>query len=155
MSSRRFLARIPYAQHFSTGEVKNHTLKFHKISQIDGSGKCDIYKTNKSIDSVRGVIYQVSIEDKKNLDVIEGLGLGYEEKAVTVVLDNGGKVEALAYYAITVNPLLKPFNWYKEHVLRGAIENNLPGYYIDEIARVESVEDHDKVRYKREMALYL
>ena len=155
MSSPRLLARIPRAENIGTGAVSGHVLKFHKISQIDGSGKCDIYKTNKPGDRVRGVLYKVSPDDKKNLDQIEGLGIGYKEKIVAVLLDNGEERRAFVYYAITIDPLVLPLDWYIEHVLQGALENNLPDYYIAAIKKVRAVADIDKERYRREMALYL
>lgn len=150
----RFLARIPRAERLGIGVVKEHVLKFHKISQIDGSGKCDIYKTDKSTNSVFGVIYRVSSEDKKILDRIEGLGTGYNDKVVEVISANGEVTEAFVYYAITIDPLLRPFQWYKEHVLRGAVENSLPEWYIEEIKKVVSIVDPDKERHTREMSLH-
>jgi gamma-glutamylcyclotransferase len=154
MSSRRFLTRIPHAEHVGIGIVKDHALRFHKISQTDGSGKCDIYKTDDSSHSICGVIYRVSSEDKKILDKIEGLGVGYNEKVVEVVLPNGEKKEAFVYYAITIDPAVQPLHWYKEHVLRGALENNLPEWYIEKIKKVVSVADADEERHNREMSLY-
>jgi len=154
MSSRRILARIPGAERIDIGYVKKHALRFHKISQMDGSGKCDIYKTDESSDSVRGVIYRISAEDKKRLDIIEGLGVGYDEKMIEVFLANGEAKEALVYYATTIDPAVQPLHWYKEHVLRGAEENNLPRWYIEEINKVVSIADADRNRHEREMSLY-
>ncbi len=154
MSSTRFLSRVPRAERLSIGAVKNHALRFHKISQIDGSGKCDIYQTGESSNSVIGVLYEVSFEDKKKLDKIEGLGIGYDEKVVEVMLTTGEVEEAFVYYAIQIDPLVQPLHWYKEHVLRGAVENNLPGWYIEEIKKVVSVADTDLERHDKEMSLY-
>jgi len=154
MSSPRFLARIPCGECLGTGIVKYHTLKFHKISQVDGSGKCDIYENSCSSSSVCGVIYRVSSQDKEEIDIIEGLGVGYNQKVVEVILSNGHAAEAFVYYAMTIDPLAKPLHWYKEHVLRGALENNLPGWYIEEIKKVVSVADADSARHKKEMSLY-
>jgi gamma-glutamylcyclotransferase (GGCT)/AIG2-like uncharacterized protein YtfP len=154
MSSRRFLARIPCAERVGTGIVKNHILRFHKISQIDGSGKCDMYKTDDSSNSVSGVIYRVSVEDKKRLDTIEGLGTGYHREVVEVLLTTGETEQAFVYLAITIDPKLQPFQWYKEHVLQGALENQLPLGYIEEIRRVVSIADTDIERHQREMSIY-
>jgi hypothetical protein len=71
-----------------------------------------------------------------------------------VTLQSGEKKEAALYYTTTIVPSLKPFRWYKEHVLRGAMENNLPADYIAELEKVQSVADADLDRHKHEMSLY-
>ena len=50
---------------------------------------------------------------------------------------------------------LNPYNWYKEHVLRGARENNLPHDYISIIEKIESLPDPDMDRHEQELAIYI
>ena len=61
---------------------------------------------------------------------------------------------AFTYCATLVDPDLKPFDWYREHVLRGACEHGLPAAYVAAIAAVESIEDPNLQRQCRERAIY-
>jgi len=154
MSSRRLLERAPSATFLSIATLKEHRLRFHKKSR-DGSGKCDAEHTANPDDYVIGVVFIMSASDKKELDRKECLGFGYEEKTVTVVLENGTQIEASAYYAVETDATLNPWSWYKKHVLRGARENNLPHDYISIIEKIESSPDPDMDRHEQELAIYI
>jgi hypothetical protein len=47
-----------------------------------------------------------------------------------------------------------PLDWYREHVLRGARENNLPGAYIRSIEAIEAMADDDAIRREKELSIY-
>lgn len=151
MSFRRLNARISNIAKLGVATLTHHELRFHKVSDKDGSGKCDIFETNNPEHQVIGVIYKIDPQEKGTLDIYEGIG--YEIKQVTVEM-NGVVLSAFAYYATQINQELKPLHWYKEHVLRGARENELPGHYISKIEMVESIEDPDKTRHMRELEIY-
>ncbi|MFC1827578.1 gamma-glutamylcyclotransferase family protein [Thermodesulfobacteriota bacterium] len=174
MSSRRLLERAPSATFLSIGTLKEHKLRFHKKSK-DGSGKCDAVHTANRDDCVMGVVFAMSASDKKELDQKECLGFGYEEKTVTVLLENGDRIEASTYCtpkvstltrhklrlrggikknAVETDAALNPYSWYKEHVLRGARENNLPHDYISIIEKIKSLPDPDMDRHEQELAIY-
>jgi gamma-glutamylcyclotransferase (GGCT)/AIG2-like uncharacterized protein YtfP len=121
---------------------------------VDGSGKCDAYETHDPSHSVIGVVFEIDEHDKANLDRIEGFGSGYEQKKVALTASTGETIVALTYYATTIDPELRPYIWYKHHVLTGAIENGLPEEYIEKIRAIESIEDPKPERHKREMGLY-
>ena len=63
-------------------------------------------------------------------------------------------VEAFSYYATHIDVGLKPLCWYKEHVLRGAMENNLPEDYIRMIEAIEHIDDVDTERRESELSIY-
>ena len=154
MSSRRLLERAPSATFLSIATLKEHRLRFHKKSR-DGSGKCDAEYTANPDDCVMGVVFMMSASDKKELDRKECLGFGYEEKTVTVMLENGNRIETSTYFAIETDATLNPWSWYKKHVLRGARENNLPHDYISIIEKIESSPDPDIDRHEQELAIYI
>ena len=80
MPLARFNIRIPSARPVYTGMLSGHELRFHKISK-DGSGKCDAFHTGEETDSIWGVIYRITPEDKKILDKYEpGYELRYEPR---------------------------------------------------------------------------
>lgn len=153
MSFRRLNARISNITRLGVATLYEHDLRFHKVSNKDGSGKCDIFETSDPLHRVIGVVYKIDPLEKPVLDKFEGIGFGYEEKQVSVEM-NGDLISAYAYYATKIDQGLRPLHWYKEHVLRGARENGLPDHYIRKIEMIASIDDHDKERSSRELEIY-
>ena len=144
--------RVPSAEKYAIAAFKGHVLKFHKISR-DGSGKCDAFETKSPEDIVYGVLFEISENEKQDLDRKEGLGAGYEEKYVYVnLLDEERGIRAFTYYATKIDDSLKPYNWYKKTVVSGARENNLSKDYIKLLEREESIDDSDKSRVDKNKA---
>ncbi len=138
MSLPRIQDRIPGAEKIGVAVLTGHQLRFHKTGQ-DGSAKCDAFFTGKPDDSVWGVVFRITEEEKVVLDGYEGLGYGYEIKSVSVNFrDDTGTADAFLYYATHIDPALKPYHWYKAFVLAGAIENQFPESAIQAIQAVES-----------------
>ena len=154
MSSKRIKNRINSANIISSGTLENHKLMFHKISD-DGSGKCDAFFTDNPTDNIYGVIYSINEKDLDKLDIFEARGHGYEKKPVVIKRFNGNEVKAFTYYATDIDEGLKPYTWYKYHVLHGAVENNLPPDYISFIDSFNSVTDPDKENAADELSIYL
>lgn len=152
MSLARLQDRVPSAQFVAIATLPAHRLRFHKVSR-DGSGKCDAEETGNPEDSVIGVVYEILDDEKTALDRKEGLGSGYDEKEVEVTTDQG-RLTALIYFATNTDSQLKPYRWYKEHVLIGARKNGLPSEYIAQIEAMEAIEDPDTERHDRELAIY-
>jgi hypothetical protein len=154
MSERRLRQRVPSAEKISVATLPGHQLVFHKKSEKDRSGKCDAYPTLGSNDVVIGVLFKLDPLEKLSLDSAEGLGVGYEARTIGVVLDEGSIYEAFAYFAICIDPSLRPYHWYKEHVLRGAVENRFPERYIRSIQGVDSIDDPISDRAIQELSIY-
>lgn len=153
MSFRRLSQRITSARFVDTASLTKHQLKFHKAGS-DSSAKCDAHFTDDEMHIVHGVVFDISKSDKIILDRYEGLGAGYDEKMVIVNLSSDNLIEVSTYYATNIDLMLKPFHWYKEHVLVGARENDFPNDYISKIAMTESIEDHDQARHDAELEIY-
>ena len=153
MSSLRLKARLPSARVEVTATLHGHALRFHKAGS-DGSAKCDAFQTDHEADSLMGVVFSIDTAEKPTLDEIEGVGHGYEEKTVQVVTASAQVIEAFTYYATNIDRSLKPFHWYRHHVLTGASEHNLPQPYLAQISAIESVADPVPARQQREMAIY-
>jgi hypothetical protein len=153
MSSKRLLSRVPSAKFVTTAVLPGHKLHFHKRSQ-DGSAKCDAFETQDNEHAVHGVVYDIAESHKARLDHIEGLGVGYEEKTVDLIASSGELLTAYTYYAIFLDRALKPYHWYKNHVISGALEYDLPGTYIDKLRVIESIQDPNPQRHTIEMAIY-
>ena len=155
MSSKRLEDRVnSQVKKLSNGRLHKFSLKFHKRSRKDKSGKCNALFTDNQDDCVIGVIFQIDKEKEKTLDSIEGLGFGYEKKTVEVIDDYGNKVSSIIYYATDIVDTLKPYDWYKYHVLHGAVENGLPYDYISKIEQVDSIIDPNKERVEKQLSIY-
>lgn len=154
MSLPRLRERVPSAERVGVFTLVEHVLKFHKISNKDGSGKCDAQKTGNADDLVVGALFEISDNEKVLLDKAEGLGYGYQDKIVQVSDDQGEIIEAVTYYATNTDPSLKPYSWYLSHVVYGAKETGVPASYLSTIESTASIEDLDKNRDSRERAIY-
>lgn len=154
MSTKRLVYRVPSARKIDTGILEKHQLAFHKVSNVDGTAKCDATETGNPQHCIYGVLYHLEREEKPILDRIEGLGKGYNIKEVQIQTVNGPVITAFTYYATNTNPALIPLDWYKEHVLRGAVENGLPSPYIQAIEAVDVREDDNMERRTKELSIY-
>ena len=154
LSSLRLLQRIPEASIGSVAVLSHHRLCWRKNDKGQ-SGKCDIEHTGVHEDIVYGVIYQMTLDEQAVLDGYETEGFGYERKEVLVQTLDGEHIEVFTYYALDIDHLQKPFHWYKEHVLRGAVEHDFPDHYIEDIRNTPSIDDHDDERHHRELSIYL
>jgi gamma-glutamylcyclotransferase (GGCT)/AIG2-like uncharacterized protein YtfP len=153
MSTLRLAARLSMAERVAVATLAGHRLAFHKVG-MDGSAKCDAYCTDAPADTVIGVVFRIDAREKPVLDSIEGLGSGYAQKEVRLMLRQGGMLDAFTYYATRIDEVLKPFAWYKRHVLHGAHEHGLPADYIRGIEAAECVADPDAERQVLEMSIY-
>ena len=139
MSAERLRGRTPSARPLGRARLAGHVLRWHKLGR-DGTGKCDAAHTGKRSDAVWGVLFEIDCAEKAALDRVEGLGIGYDEAEVRVALD-GACCSARTYRAKPerADAKLRPKQWYKDHVLRGAREHGLPAWYIHDIERVAAV----------------
>jgi gamma-glutamylcyclotransferase (GGCT)/AIG2-like uncharacterized protein YtfP len=154
MATARLRERMPSAKPLGVATLSGHALRFHKRSK-DGSGKCNAFATDDDENAVIGVLFSFDPAERRNLDAAEGAGKGYDASMVTVVNNKGRRRKVLTYIASNeaIDESLKPYGWYKDHVLAGGREHGLPRNYIDEhIASIETVEDPDATRAARERA---
>jgi hypothetical protein len=149
MFTKRLQERVPSCEFFAVASLEEYKLKFHKKS-IYGSGKCDAYKTGGKNDKIFGVVFYISPKDKPNLGRSEGLGYGYNEKKIAVQYAKGA-IETFMYVADekAIDDSLKPYTWYKDFVVAGAKEHNLPNWYIKAIEAIPAINDSDKSREQR------
>jgi hypothetical protein len=151
MLTARLRARMPSCKPIGTATLPGHALKFHKRSK-DGSGKCNALATD-DLNSVVGVLFSFDPANRENLDRAEGVGNGYNHAMVTVINEEGHRRKVLTYIADDehIDDSLKPYTWYKELVLAGAGEHNLPIAYVTAcITPVEAVDDSNTARAAKE-----
>ena len=147
LCSARLRERAPSAAIVAVATLRAHVLRFHKIGFRDGSGKCDAFATGIAADVVWGAVYEIEPADKSRLDRAEGLGLGYVERVVEVDAPVG-PISATTYVASpdAIRSDLHPFSWYKDSVVAGAIEHELPLEYVGAIRAARVVQDPNEDR---------
>ncbi|MFT3840783.1 MAG: gamma-glutamylcyclotransferase family protein [Myxococcaceae bacterium] len=128
MSAARIRERCPSAASRGAGQLRGHSLRFHKRSR-DGTGKANAFATNNADDAVFGVLFELSTEDLRQLDSFEGRD--YQRLEREVERPDGARGAAWVYVAKSeaIDEQLKPSPAYLGHVLRGAREHDLPGEY--------------------------
>jgi AIG2-like family len=82
---------------------------------------------------VIGCVYEIPTNEKPALDRAEGLGAGYHEEIVHGLSPKGEKVVVCTYIADAsfIDDSLQPYSWYKNFVLAGAEEHQLPPEYVE------------------------
>ena len=150
LHSQRLLERTPSAQPVTVARLSGYQLRFHKRSNLDGSGKCDAWRTDRAKDFVLGFVWDLPPEEKTILDRIEDVGFGYRVEGVEVEASQG-PLNAFTYCAEAshIEPGLRPFHWYKNYVVQGAREHGLDPAYIEQIEQVVADRDPDRERAKR------
>ena len=137
MSTERLRGRTPSARPVGIGRLPHHRRCWHKRGR-DGSGKCDVvFAGVDSDEAVWGVLFEIDEAEKAALHRAEGLGVGYLEKTVAVLTEAEVR-RAMTYQAKPgqTDAALRPFAWYKAHVVRGAREHGLPADCVRELEAV-------------------
>lgn len=152
MSAPRLSKRIKPIRHIANGYLDGYQLTFDKLSK-DESGKCDCKRSKEPGHRVWGVLFAIDAGSLPALDKYEDAGRTYERQEVQVMTDQGF-VAAYTYFATKTELGLRPYHWYKYHVLYGAREAKLPPEYIAEIEEVEEIQDINAARAEENLALY-
>jgi gamma-glutamylcyclotransferase len=108
---------------------------------------------NDPTDRVYGVVFDIALDELVALDKAEGVGSGYTRGEVEVK-SPGGILSAVSYFADRTDPGLAPYHWYKEYVVRGAIEHKLPAAYIRRLQLTDSKADPNEKRRCTNEALF-
>jgi cation transport regulator ChaC len=154
MLTERLRVRMSSCVPIGTATLPGHVLRFHKRSK-DGSGKCNALATEDG-DVVVGVLFSFDLAERERLDKAEGVGNGYNHAMVTVINAEGRRRKVLTYLADSdhIDDRLQPYTWYKELVLAGAGEHDLPASYVAaRIAPVEAISDPNAARDAKERSV--
>lgn len=124
MSEERLKERRIRFEMYDIGFIENMKFLMNKKS-FDGSAKANIVKNNDEI--VWGVLYRIASGFKLYLDSIEG---NYHSQIVVVKISKSTSVKALTYMSNYITEDKRAYDDYKEIVIKGALEHNLPEYYV-------------------------
>ena len=141
----RLRGRTPSAELTGTAIVDGWSLKFHKRGK-DGSGKCNIVAAPGS---VFFALYEIDERDKSELDAIEGIGFGYEERYIQI--PGFGEHYFYAASESHIDNDLQPYTWYRALVLTGLEYHEAPAHHRQQVRAVAARQDHATSRHRQHM----
>lgn len=144
----RLRRRVPSATLRGVGFVSGLELRFHKAGRLDGSGKCNILPGENG---VYVAVFDIDESERGILDSCEGLGAGYNHQLIDV--DRFGSCSTYIGDTSAIDNSLRPFDWYREYVVRGAKLHGFPTEYLTALENVLADVDKDRNRSEREWNL--
>ena len=132
MSTRWLQNRVASAKPIGRAKLPNKRLVCNKKS-IDGSGKANLADSPRDI--VWGVLYEIDEVELKKLDKIER---GYTRKTLEVITDEDSIVKAHVYISSKLTDDARPYDCYKELLIKGAREHHLPASYMKYLEQINS-----------------
>jgi hypothetical protein len=152
MLPARLLDRCPSARSVGVGIARDLALEFSKASK-DGSGKATLVAAEGT--RVPGVIFEIDLAERSELDRHEGLGSGYRRDDALLIDDaaRGGIARTSSYLGTSLDAQLKPFDWYLAIVIAGANHHGLDAGHIAALRATEFVEDANIDRKTRVAAI--
>ncbi|XVJ65006.1 MAG: gamma-glutamylcyclotransferase [Lacibacter sp.] len=147
MNLNRLIKRVPSAVKICNASLTGYNLVCNKVSK-DGSAKANIISNNSPAQMVWGVLFTIDDKEKPLLDKAEGLGNGYNANMMTFFDETHKSYTAQIYIADnnSISNTLLPYDWYKEFIVSGAIQNKLPAQYILQLQSIICIRDHDEER---------
>jgi len=154
MNINRLTQRVPSATKFTNVFLPGYKLVCNKVSK-DGSAKANIVKSGITTDIVWGLLFKVQKKEKPLLDKAEGLDNGYKEDSLTFYAENNSQHVAQVYIADSnsINNSLVAYDWYKEFIITGAIQNQLPADYISQLQSIPCIPDPDEKRSEKNYSI--
>ncbi|WP_352581854.1 gamma-glutamylcyclotransferase family protein [Mesorhizobium sp. M0088] len=123
MLTARLKARCKSTVPVCVAFAEGHRLTFSKPS-FDGSGKGHLVPARKRIRQP-GVLFEIAVHERGDLDEAEGLGNGYYRNDGFPVRRRDTKeiVDSTVYLAEKPDITLIPYNWYLALIVAGAREH--------------------------------
>jgi hypothetical protein len=143
----RLKGRVSSVLFRGAASLSGYAFKWHKRSK-DGSGKCSIVPSEGGW-PVHGALFAVPNSELNRLEAAEGPG--YQKIAVQV--DTGdGCLSAETFVATPdwIDDSLRPYTWYRDIVIAGAVQAELPAEYVAFLRQVEAHDDPDRERDAKE-----
>ena len=142
----RLIERVPSARLIGTTRLDRYQVVFNKQSS-DGSSKCNVMYTSDDKHAAYAAVYEMKAREKLVLDAIEGLGKGYDEHKLQVLV-NGDTLTVFTYISAGVHLIigLAPYDWYHALVIAGATHHKFPTRYVNALRAVPTQPDMDLER---------
>ena len=142
----RLIERVPSARLIGTTRLDRYQVVFNKQSS-DGSSKCNVMYTSDDKHAAYAAVYEMKAREKLVLDAIEGLGEGYDEHELQVLV-NGDTLTVFTYISAGAHLVigLTPYDLYHALVIAGATYHKFPTRYVNALRAVPTQPDMDLER---------
>ena len=132
MASRYLRQYCPSAKPVMRADLPNFRVEFRRFSTDMQGGISSIMEAPGEM--VRGVIYEVPVQEVKALDILEDLPKGLYRRDTFLVLGEDGQWHQADLYRV-VNPTgpYDPAPQYIDMMIEGAREHDLDPTYIDHL----------------------
>jgi len=124
--------RAPSAKPLCRAKLPNKRLVCNKKSR-DCSGKANLIDNTE--DTVWGVLYEI---DSAELDKLDKAERCYTRKRLDVITDQDSSVKAYVYVSSELTEDARPYDWYKELMVKGAREHGLPASWVEYLEQLPS-----------------
>jgi gamma-glutamylcyclotransferase (GGCT)/AIG2-like uncharacterized protein YtfP len=129
MDSETLRRHAPSARFVSIASLPNYEVQFNFLSKTYSGGVTGVEPVSGRV--AKGVVYDVSKEDLRHLDTIEGVPQGvYYRQRVLVVDEEGNLLEAETYRTTEPKGPFKTTTKYLGLMLKGAKEHCLDPSYV-------------------------
>ena len=132
MSSERLRSHVCCARAIGRAKLLNQRMVCNKKGE-DGSGKANLIESPGDV--VWGVLYEVDSAELHKLDRAEG---GYNRMSTQSMTEGDNPIDVDVYVStkLTADPI--PYTWYKDIILCGAREHELPTGYLQYLEQLPS-----------------
>ena len=149
MLSTWLVTRCDSAKSVSIALARGYELEFTKRSR-DGSGKATLTKAGPAT-CTPGVLFEICESQRGDLDKSEGSGYARCEN-FRVETANGPEM-ATTYLATGRVEDLRPYDWYLELIIAGALEHGVSNSHIVQLSAESYDRDPDEGRQTRSVAI--
>ena len=126
--------RCPGYEFKGTAYLPGYTIAFTRCSNKRHGGVDDVVKSFDD-EVVWGAVYEVSDEDIARLDYCEGYPNAYRKEILRVITTEDERLEVVAYVA-NKQAIFLPHKKYRDQIVHGAEEVELPPEYIDRLKKL-------------------
>lgn len=130
MSAKKMTGWSMGAQFVSNARLDDWCISMDKKGK-DGFARATI--VNRLGEHVWGVVYKIPKANIERLDSYEGLGRGYQAEWVEVVTPEGRILKVYTYVGLNLKKGLLIHGWYRDYIIKGAQEHNLPKEYVTKL----------------------
>ena len=120
METAQMAHRVPGACALGRGRLPAYAFACNKVGR-DGTAKANV--ASQADSDVWGVVFEISAEGLEALDRFEG---GYTREPVTVEMPDGTELGCEVYVSERTSVDLLPSRAYRDRMVRGAREHDLP-----------------------------
>lgn len=150
MLTPRLTARCPSARPIGVYLAPDWRVDFTQRSRSDGSGKASIMQAEADI--VHGVLFEIALNDRPQLDIAEGPGYDRLDD-FQVRSANSDFVTCTTFIANKHEAGLKPYDWYLALIIAGAREHGLHAAYQKRFHSILHDQDARETCKNREAAI--